>query len=227
MKFKKSAILPLLALAFACTDSNQVPVFTVHGTVTDSLATLPGSKVMLLGANGPIDSTTVENGRFTFTGKQDKTVSLAVFLRFPGRDRFDDRFTVRFVPDAENIAIDLDYPVTVTGSPLSDANASLLDGIMELYYERESEIGELALSGKEASADSLYAVQMQRIHALCRQTYLEHSEDIVGLQAFSMLIDDLDYDELVSLLDRGAPFIREDESIIALMEAKKEEEESR
>ena len=223
MKSGKLLILSMLILAAACTKTP--PRFTVHGNITDSVATLPGSMVMLLGADGPIDSTKVEDCSFTFSGTIDKTVSLAVFLRFPGRDRFDERFTVRFVPDAEDITIDLDYPVTVTGSPLSDANAQLLDGIMELYYERESEIGELALSGKEAEADSLYALQMQKILDLCRQTYLEHTEDIVGLQAFSMLISDLGYDELTELLAQGATFIREDSGIAALLEAKKEEEQ--
>lgn len=223
MRFSKFVIPVLLAVAVACTKAPQK--FTVHGTITDPVATMPGSMVYLLGANGPVDSVAVQDGSFSFTGLIDKQVSLAVFLRFPGRDRFDERFTVRFVPDAKDITIDLDYPVTVTGSPLSDANARLLDGIMELYYERESEIGELALSGKEAEADSIYALQMQKIHQLCRLTYLEHTEDIVGLQAFSMLIDDLPYGELTALLEQGAEFIREDAGIAALMEEKREEEQ--
>lgn len=226
MRFSKLVILSLLAVAAAaCT---KVPArFTVHGTISDPVATMAGSKVYLLGANGPIDSVSVVDGTFSFTGRINKQVSLAVFLKFPGRDRFDERFTVRFVPDAKDITIDLDYPVTVTGSPLSDANAQLLDGIMELYYERESEIGELALSGNEAAADSIYALQMQKIHELCRQTYIDHSEDIVGLQAFSMLINDLPYDELAALLEQGSDFIKEDPGIIALMEEKKEEDSNR
>lgn len=223
MKFRRYAILLLVAAAAAC--KTPPPTFTVHGSISDSLAAMPGSKVYLLGANGPIDSVAVEAGTFTFSGPIDKTVSLAVFLRFPGRDRFDDRFTVRFVPDSEDITIDLDYPVTVTGSPLSDASSALLDGIMELYYEREGEIGQLAMSGDEASADSLYALQMQKILDLCKQTYLEHTDDIVGLQAFSMLIEDLEPEELDALLQLGAPFIREDETIAAMMEARKEETE--
>ncbi len=220
---KHRRYLPLLAAVMLAACTSPAPTFTVHGSISDPLATLPGSKVYLLGASGPIDSVTVTDGRFGFTGPIDKTVCLAVFLRFPGRDLFDERFTVRFVPDSPDITIDLDYPVTVTGSPLSDANASLLDGIMDLYYEREGEIGELALSGREESADSLYALQMQKILALCKETYLSHTDDIVGLQAFSMLIGDLGYDELCSLLDKGAPFIREDESIAAMMEAQREE----
>lgn len=222
MRFRALVILSLLVAA-ACT--KVPPKFTVHGTITDPVASMPGSMVYLLGANGPIDSVAVVDNSFSFTGPINKQVSLAVFLRFPGRDRFDERFTVRFVPDAKDITIDLDYPVTVTGSPLSDANAQLLDSIMELYYERESEIGELALSGKEAEADSIYALQMQKIHQLCRQTYLDHTEDIVGLQAFSMLIDDLPYDELTALLEQGAEFIKEDAGIAALMEEKREEEQ--
>lgn len=211
----------MLAATAACT--TPPPTFTVHGSISDPLAAMPGSKVYLLGSNGPIDSVAVADGAFSFSGPIDKTISLAVFLRFPGRDRFDDRFTVRFVPDSQDISIDLDYPVTVTGSPLSDASAALLDGIMDLYYEREGEIGQLAMSGDEASADSLYALQMQKIMDLCRQTYLEHTDDIVGLQAFSMLIEDLEPEELDALLELGAPFIREDETIAALMEARKEE----
>ena len=81
------------------------------------------------------------------------------------------------------------------------------------------------MSGNEASADSLYALQMQKILDLCKQTYLEHTDDIVGLQAFSMLIEDLEPEELDALLQLGAPFIREDETIAAMMEARKEEAE--
>lgn len=221
MKYRRYILLLMLAATAACT--TPPPTFTVHGSISDPLAAMPGSKVYLLGSNGPIDSVAVADGTFSFSGPIDKTISLAVFLRFPGRDRFDDRFTVRFVPDSQDISIDLDYPVTVTGSPLSDASAALLDGIMDLYYEREGEIGQLAMSGDEASADSLYALQMQKIMDLCRQTYLEHTDDIVGLQAFSMLIEDLEPEELDALLELGAPFIREDETIAALMEARKEE----
>ena len=115
MKHKFLAAAAFAVLVCACDSQEQR--FTVLGNVTDPLAQDPGSLVYLIDENGPVDSCKVSpKGPFTFKGDMDKTSQLVVLLRFPDRDRYDDRFLVSFVPDAEKITIDLDYPATVTGS---------------------------------------------------------------------------------------------------------------
>ena len=197
--------------------------FTVDGNIGDPLAASPGSKVYLLGPDGweeALDSTSVKGGKFTFKGEIDKTTLLTAVLHYPGMDPFDSRNRVQFIPDSENICIDLDYPAIVTGSPLTDARAHLHDAIIDLYRERESEIGELAMNGMQAQADSIYRLQMQRINDLCRSTYLRHTGDFVGLQALSILARSISGGELAELVSQGAPFIAEDPVIRDSLDSK-------
>lgn len=222
MKFSLSAAA-LLALAFLASCSMDTERFTVRGNVADDLAAAQGSKVYLLGPGGwdePLDSTSVKGGKFTLRGDIDPTTILTAVLHFHGRDALDGRFKVRFIPDSETIDIDLDYPETVTGSPLTDALRHLQEGILELYRERESEIGELEMNGMQPQADSIYRIQMQKIDDLCIGTYMEHTGDFVGLQALSILARSLSGPELAGLVAQGAPFIAEDPIIRDSLDAK-------
>ena len=216
-----AAALSALALIASCSMNSKR--FTVRGNVADDLAAAPGSKVYLLGPGGwdePLDSTVVKGGKFTFKGDIDPTTILTAALRFRGREALDSRFKARFIPDTETIVIDLDYPETVTGSPLTDEMRRLQEGILELYRERESEIGELAMNDRLAEADSIYRIQMQKIDDLCKDVYSLHTGDFVGLQALSILARSLSGPELAQLVSQGAPFIAEDPVIRDSLEAK-------
>ena len=212
MKYKFLAVAALAVLACACETGEQR--FTVQGNVTDPLAQEPGSMVYLIDENGPVDSCAVsQKGTFTFKGGIDKTRQLVVLLRFPDRDRYDDRFLVSFVPDAEKITIDLDYPATVTGSPLTDAVNAFVEKVTDIFYEHDTDIGSLTMGGFQESADSLIQARTKKINDYSRETYLAHTDDVLGLQAFMNMCEDSDLDELEELLAQGAEFIRENEDI--------------
>ena len=220
MKFKTAVTLVAALLCFAA--CNRPPThFTVKGVVTDTLSRVPGSMVYLIGADGPIDSTAVKNNSFTFKGDIDKTKQLVVILHFPGRDKYDDRFLASFVPDAERIGIDLDYPATVTGSPITDAIGKYTEATMNLYYEHETDIGSLTMNGDIRAADSIYQAQLAKIDQLSRETYLANTDNALGRQAITQLFDDLDAPELEELLSKGADFIRNDEALLAILKVKK------
>ena len=224
MKFKTIfAVLSIAALA-ACTSPARH--FTINGTVRDSLATRPGSRVLLLSEGAILDSAKVKDTGFTFTGKADTTAVYTIMLDYPGRNRRDDRFSASFIPEAGVISIDLDLPATVTGSRLSDALNKLQEDIMTTYYERESEIGELSMSGRNAEADSLYQLQMQKIMDICRKAYADNSGNAVGMEALMMLSQETDYDEFSALVAQGSDFIRNNEDIKSRLEVKKAEKES-
>jgi hypothetical protein len=218
MRFRlPAAALLLLALA-ACTYT-PAERFKVRGIVTDTLATLPGSLVYIIGADGVADSVKVKDGTFSYSGCKDETKLYTVVLRFPGRTERDTRFTAIFVPDSEVINIDLDYPVTVTGSPLTDAVNGFQEQVMNLYYEQE----EVSAEGAEedpAVTDSLYRVRMQKIVTLSRDTYLANTENVLGLQAISLLVTELDREELEALIAQGGEFIRENKQLKELIESK-------
>ena len=223
---KTKIFLAALAAAVlsACTGAPER--FTVNGTITDSLATLPGSMVYMLEGNNVIDSSAIAAGKFSFTGDVDKTKTLGVIMRYPGRPRSESRFLATFVPDSKAIAIDLDFPSTVTGSPLTDQINKFEEELMDLYYGKDSEIGSLRLSGKDEQADSLQSAQMEKVSEYCRQAFTEHSQDVIGMQALSMLYQDMDYDELSSLLQGAAPFITENETVVRQLALKKAEKET-
>lgn len=222
MKTKLIAAAALLAVLSSCNVREQR--YTVQGNVADSLATLPGSIVYLLDSDGPVDSCRVSDASFTFKGVQDKTKELVAMLRFPGRDRYESRFIASFVPDASRINIDLDYPATVTGSPLTDAMEAFREQVMNLYYEHQTDVGSLSMNGDQEAADSIMAAQMRKIQDLCRQTYSANTDNILGLQALTQLGEDAGSAELEALVAEGSDFIREDESIRRMLEAKRNAE---
>ncbi|MBO6168583.1 MAG: AhpC/TSA family protein [Bacteroidales bacterium] len=220
MKLRTIAASAVLLLCLAACDRNANR-FTVSGKVTDTLATMPGSMVYLIDAAGPVDSTAVVKGAFSFKGDIDLTKQLVVMLRFPERDKYDDRFLVSFVPDAERINIDLDYPATVSGSPLTDAITNYRESVMNLFYEHESDIGSLTMNGQTDRADSIYREQMKKIDDLSRETYLANTGNVLGKQAISQLFNDLDVSQLEELLAQGSDFIRNDPELNSLLQTKK------
>ncbi|MCR5325193.1 MAG: AhpC/TSA family protein [Bacteroidales bacterium] len=219
----KNNILAIAALAIlVCSCTSREQRFTVRGNITDSLAFQPGSIVYLISKEGPVDSCAVSpKGTFTFKGDQDKTRQLVTMLQFPGRDLYDERFLASFVPDAETITIDLDYPATVTGSPLTDAVNDFVEKVTELYYEHETNIGSLTMGGFYEAADSIIRVRTARINDLSRETFLAHTDDVLGMQAFMNLCSDMDIDQLEELLPQAADFIRENEEIQQILERKR------
>lgn len=212
-----AALLLLLALG-ACDSAGER--FTVRGNISDPLAEEPGSMVYLSGRNGPVDSARVRNGAFSFSGSIDKTKLYTVTLHFPGRSEWDERFTASFVPDAETISIDLDYPVTVTGSPLTEAINRYQEQVVNLYYEPGTDVGNFELNGEQEVADSIRNEQMLKIVELSKATYMANTDNALGLQALSLLISELDREELEALVELGDAFIREDQQIKRLIESK-------
>lgn len=220
MKTKILALAAIAALICSCTSGEQR--FTVRGNVTDSLAFQPGSLVYLIGEDGPIDSCAVsQKGTFTFKGEIDKTRQLVAMLRFPGRDRYDDRFLASFVPDAEHITIDLDYPATVTGSPLTDAINDFVEKVSDIYYEHETNIGSLTMGGSYEAADSIIRARTAKINDYSRETFLAHTDDALGKQAFMNMCSDMDAAGLEELLPQAAEFIRDDEDVQRIMKQKR------
>lgn len=220
MKTRILALAAVAALICACTSNEQR--FTVRGNVTDSLAFQPGSLVYLIGEDGPIDSCTVsQKGTFTFKGDIDKTRQLVTMLHFTGRDPYDDRFLTSFVPDAEQITIDLDYPATVTGSPLTDAINAFVEKVTDIYYEHETNIGSLSMGGFQEAADSIIRARTAKINDYSRETFLAHTDDALGLQAFMNLCSDMDIAVLDELLPQAAGFIRDNEDIQLILKQKR------
>lgn len=217
--FSVSLLLVFLFMA-ACTPGRER--FTVHGNISDPLASEPGSMVYLSGPEGPMDSVAVKNGKFVLYGDKDRTKLLVVSLRFKGRDALDDRFTASFVPDSDTIGVDLDYPVAVTGSPLTDAIHAFREQVMDYYYEHDPALGDIETGENEEQtiADSLYKLRMDRIISLSKDTYLANTDNALGMQALSLLLSELGREELEELVAQGGEFIRNDSHIKKIIESK-------
>lgn len=114
---KFALLLSVAALLFAtsCTDKNA---YTVTGKVAD--AKLNGKEVYLqeLSTDGQgftsIDTTTIENGTFSFKGKAD---SIAVrFISVAA----ENQHPALFILEAGNIEINIDSVPTIKGTPMND-----------------------------------------------------------------------------------------------------------
>lgn len=221
MRYSISIPLLLVFLIMAaCTPGRER--FIVHGNVSDPLASEPGSMVYLSGPEGPMDSVAVKDGKFVFNGEKDRTKLLVVSLKFKGREQLDDRFTASFVPDSDTIGVDLDYPVAVTGSPLTDAIHAFREQVMDYYYEHDPSLGDIETGENEeqAIADSLYRLRMEKIISLSKDTYLANTDNALGMQALSLLLSELGREELQELVDQGGEFIRNDNQVKKIIESK-------
>ena len=221
MKYSFSATLLLLLLATAACNTGRER-FTVHGNISDPLASEPGSIVYLSGPQGILDSAAVKDGKFIFNGDKDRTKLLVISLKFIGREPLDDRFTASFVPDSDTIGVDLDYPVTVTGSPLTDAIHAFQEMVTEYYYEHVPEPLDVEADENEeqALADSLYSLRMDKIISFSRDTYLANTDNALGMQALYLLLSELGREELEALVAQGGEFIRNDIRVQKIIESK-------
>ena len=148
----------------------------------------------------------VKDGAFTLKTVQNPRVQQRIsFIDAEGEevgngDIFD---MMEIVADTRKMTVDFNTQQS-SGSPLT---AEMNDMIHEVYQ---------LLEGSEPEMDN----PMAAMDSVLRANYLTHLDDAVGLQAMTLMAFNLDYEELVNLLDQGADFIKEDENIAMTLKYK-------
>ena len=202
----KHKILPTLilagaaALVMAC---SSTPKCTIHGVVTSQLDSL-----WLIDMEGnPIDSCAVKDGAFTF--KTDRNTNSVVVI-MPK----DESARLILIPDNKNIQVTIgDGPAAVTGSPLSDELQGLQQWIMQQFNEANEKAMGFYADGKAEEGAAVMEEMHKTLADHCKEVYLNHLQDPVGIQAMSFLIDAIPNEEFIELYKKGGDLIKNDAGI--------------
>ena len=191
-------LLILLILPLLCAGCHSEKMCSIRGTVTVPDAGQTYSAVLLRGGEG-IDTCRIEKGAFTLKTLQDSQVQQQIKLiddegNDVGTGELQDRMEI--VADTKRMTVDFDKKAS-EGSPLTAAMNDFIASLDKVLMESSPEVDAFAV-----------------MDSLMRATYQVHGNDAVGLQAMRLLSGFLDYEEMVTLLDEGGDFIREDEGIV-------------
>lgn len=191
-------LLAIFVLPLLCAGCLSENICTIRGTVSVPDTSQSYSAVLLQGGEG-IDTCRIGHGAFTLRTLQNPQVQQQIKLidaegNDVGTGELQDRMEI--VADARRITVDFDTKAS-EGSPLTAAMNDFIASLDKVLMESSPEVDAFA------AMDSL-------MHA----AYRAHSNDAVGLQAMRLLSGFLEYEEMVTLLDEGGDFIREDERIV-------------
>ncbi|MBR3387125.1 MAG: AhpC/TSA family protein [Bacteroidales bacterium] len=203
---KRSCILPSLliaaaaSLAMAC---SSTPKCTIHGAVTSQL-----DSVWLVDMEGnPTDSCAVQDGAFTFTTDRNTNSVVIIMPK-------DQSARVIVIPDAKDIQVTIgESSAAVTGSSLSEEMMALQQWIMQQFTDSNEKAMGFYAEGKSEEGAAVMEEMHKTLADHCREVYLKHLEDPIGIQAMTFLIDAVPDEEFLELYKKGGDLIRNDAGI--------------
>lgn len=191
--------------------------FVVKGTITDSLATAPGAKIVFTLADGAEESVPIENGKFTFKGKADLEKHYHVTLGFDETMPFRHNHQADFIAEAGTIRINLDNPPKVRGGKFNKALSDYLGDMDELINAyNEHAMALIEKIGKSAAMERIIAMQdsvTEVINTRSLEVFRSNPDNVLGAMALSNVIYDITPDELDECLGMAADFIKENPDI--------------
>ncbi|MBQ5984178.1 MAG: TlpA family protein disulfide reductase, partial [Bacteroidales bacterium] len=107
---------------------------------------------------------------------------------------------------------------TVSGSPLSEELQELQQWIMNHFMSYNDKATALAESGDEAGSEALFEEMHKAIADHCKEVYLNHLQDPIGVQAMHILVDATD-EEFISLYEQGGECIHADAMVAGRYES--------
>ena len=188
------------ALVMAC---SSTPQCTIKGTVDSDL-----DYVWLydMDAN-PVDSCAVTDGAFTFTTDRSTTQVFTIMNR-------DQTARLPLIPDAKEIQVTIaDGAAAVTGSPLSEELQGLQKWLMQQFNEANEKAMGFYADGKPEEGAAVMEEMHKTLADHCKELYLDHLQDPIGIQALGMVMFDLPKEEFLELYGKGGDLIKNDASI--------------
>ena len=187
---------------------------------TNSTCTITGSvspqldSVSLVDKTGKrLDATAVHEGAFTLTCERNSLSGVSV-ITVPKGD------PVNLIPDSKEINVTIkDGVVTVSGSPLSEDLQELQQWMMNHFMSYNNRAMSLSENGDEAGAQALMQEMHKAMAEHCKEVYLNHLQDPVGVQAMSMLAFDASDEEFIRLYEQGGECIHADAMIAGRYES--------
>lgn len=191
----------VLSISAICSCGQQI--CTIRGEISD-----PVDSVRLFSMKGSlVDQCAVTDGAFTLTCEIDSENGVSV-------SRGENYDPISLIPDTKEIIITMDEgkPV-VSGSPLSNELQELQQWALSTFMENSMKAMSLIEAGDQKGADAINAEMHKTIASHCREIYLNHKTDALGMQAMTLMMMDLDEDEFMELYEQGGKVIQEDAQI--------------
>ena len=184
-------------LVMAC---SSMPQCTIKGTVTSDL-----DYVWLYDMEGnPIDSCAVTDGAFNFTTDRSTTQVFTIMNR-------DESARLPLIPDAKEIQVTIgDGAAAVTGSPLSEELQELQKWLLQQFNEANEKAMGLYADGKSEEGAAVMEEMHKTLADHCKELYLNHLQDPVGIQAMTFLMDAIPDEEFIELYENGGEIVRND-----------------
>ena len=116
---------------------------------------------------------------------------------------------VSLIPDSKEITVKIEDGIaTVSGSPLSEELQELQQWMMNHFMSYNDKATALAESGDEAGAEALWDEMHKTMADHCKEVYLDHLQDPIGVQAMTILASGATDEEFISLYEQGGECIR-------------------
>lgn len=217
-------------MALSCSDK-----CVIAGTFSDE--NVPEESVMAIVTDiqtKEADTCAISGGKFTYECPASDTTLL--FIRIAGKDesvKVDHHRNVRVIPTKGKIDVDLNAdPCTVSGSKLNDVFTQYQKDVSDCYEKYEEQMKEVASLYAEDSPE--YEEKQEEIanevedavNQISHQVLSENADNIVGLQAFTSLMYDMDLEEFDQTLQGTSDFIRNNRRVTPVHDAKVKEQET-
>ena len=170
--------------------------------VSGSVSPQVDSVWLVDGTGNHLDAAAVRDGVFTLSCKRDSRSGVALI---PG----PKSEPVSLIPDSKEITVKIEDGIaTVSGSPLSEELQELQQWMMNHFMSYNDKATALAESGDEAGAEALWDEMHKTVADHCKEVYLNHLQDPIGVQAMTILASDASDEEFISLYEQGGECIR-------------------
>lgn len=191
--------LVFLMMAYACNDK----VCKINGTISD-----PVDTVRLVNMDGDLlDVAAVNNGAFALKCDINPNTGVSIL-------RGEEYDPIALIPDSKKITVSMadGFPV-VTGSPLSQDLQALSQWAMTTFFEHTEKAMALLEAGDTLGTQAVQEEMHQVMATHCREVYMQHQSDPVGLQAMLLLMNFVDKDEFLELYEKANQEIKDNAEI--------------
>ena len=198
--FLPTLIAAAAALMMACSSNPQC---TIKGMVASDL-----DQVWLYDMDSNvIDSCAVQGGTFSFTTDRSTAQVVTIMSK-------DQSARIPLIPDAKEIQVTIgEGAAAVTGSPLSEELQELQKWLMQQFNEANEKAMGFYADGKPEEGAAVMEEMHQTLANHCKELYLNHLQDPIGIQALGMVMYDLPKEEFIELYEKGGDLIKNDAGI--------------
>lgn len=198
------ALLITLVAGSSCT--HPTSSYTVTGSIPDT--TFDGTQIYIYNRdnNRVMDSATIGNGTFTFTGSIDTAV-----LCFT---QISKKYYTNFMLENGTITLDMEKPNTPSGTPLNDVFTSYIqatDSLNKIYQSKSKEIEKQTADQSEARElfKNYFMNEWKPAYIATLTDFVNKNQDnYMGAYVLQSLSNLMEPKEIELIIAKSSPFIQ-------------------